>query len=266
MKTTYKILILVLVTALWACEKNDPLADQGELTGDVVPFNLLAQMPDAAAGDTLTLRNVSWAVDDNISTISFAHSGFKVISYSVKISIPTEDEDNTVYELEAVYAPDSIISPPTTFAMYPEEGQDLNDYYRTLENAYVILHDFIVPQQYALVTGDNEELINAMDENVFNYFVVTFSSYLNRDMLLAVFPELNPFSVTYFEIDGEGNFTGELTAEGFEYFVTNIDRERFNDFLKEATVSDDTRVTIETEAVIEDSESGSSSERTFKVI
>ncbi|MFW5724997.1 MAG: hypothetical protein ACOCX0_01025 [Bacteroidota bacterium] len=266
MKTTVKIIILVLVAGLWACEKNDPLADQGELTGRTVAFNLLAQMPDAAAGDTIALRNVSWAVDDNIETIVFRHSGFKLRSYEVKIAIEVEGETNTVYELEASLAQDSILTPSTLFATYPEEGFVLNDYYQTLENAYVINHDFIVPAGYALSTEEGPELINAMDEEVFGFFVQQFSTQLNRDMLLTIFPDLSPFSVDYFEIDDEGNFTGELTPEGIQYYIDNIDRELFNEFLDEATVEDNTRVTIESEAILEGAEEGSTSTRNFKVI
>lgn len=263
MKTKFKFYILILMTALWACEKNDPLADQGELTGKVVPFNLLAQMPDAPAGDTLNLRNVSWAINDDIETITFSHEGFKERTFEVKIAFNVAD---TVYQREAFLAEDSIIIPPTLFATYPEEGKELNDYYQTMENAYVILHSFIVPQQYALSKQSNETLILAMDDEIFNYFVHTFSTTLNRDILLDIFPDLSPFSVTYFATDSQGNITGELTEEGVQYYIDNIDRERFNDYLTEATVTDNTRVTIETEAILEGMDEGASSERTFRVL
>ncbi len=263
MKTQFKIFFLFLMTALWACEKNDPLEEQGELTGDVVAFNLLAQMPDAAPGDTLNLRNVSWAIDDNIETITFSHEGFKLRTFEVKIAFNLED---TLYERQALLTEDSVITSPTLFASYPEEGEDLNDYYQTQDNAYVILHDFIVPQQYALSKESNEELILAMDDSVFNWFVQTFSATLNRDILLFIFPDLNAFSTTLFEIDDMGNFTGELTPEGMQYYIDNTDRELFNAFLTEAVVSDNTRVTLETEAILEGMEEGATSQRTFRVL
>jgi hypothetical protein len=264
MKTTFKILLIVFVA--WACEKNDPLADQGKLTGNVVPFNLLAQMPDAAAGDTLVLRNVSWAVEDNIKSIAFFHRGFKKRNYEVKISIQVADANNTVYNMAATYSEDSIIIPSTPIATYPETGTNLNQYYQTQENAYVILHEFVVPEQYTLSKQTNQALILAMNDQVFNYFKTAFSVNLNRRMLLAVFPSLSPFNVTYFKFDENGNFTGELHPAGFEYFLNNITRERFNDFVKEATVVDNSRVTILTEALVEGSTSGSKSSRVFRVL
>lgn len=263
MKTKFKFYLLILMTALWACEKNDPLADQGELTGNIVPFNLLAQMPDAPAGDTLNLRNVSWAVNDDIETITFSHQGFKLRTFEVKIAFNVAD---TLYRREAFLAQDSIITPPTVFATYPEEGKDLNEYYQTLENAYVINHPFRVPLQYALIKQSNEALILAMNDEVFYYFVNTFSTTLNKDILLDIFPNLSPFSVVYFATDSQGFFTGELTEEGVQYYVDNIDRERFNDYLTEATATDNTRVTIETEAILEKMDNGASSRRTFRVL
>ncbi len=263
MKTIFKIVLIVFMATLWACEKNDPLGDQGELTGNIVPFNLLAQMPDAAAGDTLTLRNVSWAVEDNIETISFFHRGFKKLEYTMGLAIPGTD---TLYVLSASFSPDSILTPLTPIADYPKEGEELNQYYQTLENAYVIQHDFIVPQIYKLISGSNGNLVLAMDDATFGQFMETFSVEINRHMLLGFFPDLNAYSTVYFKFDDDGNFTGELTDAGVEYFLSNITREIINEFLEEATVEDDTRVTIETQAVVEESTTPAVSTRVFKVI
>jgi len=266
MKISLKIVLIVFIAAWWGCEKNDPLADQGTLTGTIVPFNLLAQMPDAAAGDTLTLRNVSWAVDDNIGKIEFIHGGFKSRIFDMAISIQVSDENNTVHQLAATYIEDTIHFEPQTFASYPESGQDLNQYFQTLENAYVILHPFIVPAQYRLSNAANEELVLEMDDDVFSWFVDTFSVSIDRNIMIALFPEINPFSVQFFKFDADGNFTGELTENGLAYFFENFTRERAVDFLDEANVSDNTRVTIETEAVLDGSETGAVSTRGFKII
>lgn len=266
MKTIYKILILTFAVILWACEKNDPLADQGRLTGEMVPFNLLAQMPDAPAGDTLTLRNVSWAVNDDIDEITFAHRGFKLRTYDIKLTVPTSDSNNTVHELSTVLTEDSIITPTTQFAYYPEEGGNLDQYYQTMENAYVILHDFIVPQNYALTRRSNEQLINEMEEGLFTKVVEAFAPKVTRHILVAFFPEINPFSLVYFVVDEDGFYTGELTEQGMEYYLTNMNKEIFNDFLREATVADNTRVTIETAAKLENSNAIATSTRTFRIL
>ena len=266
MKTIYKILILVFAVILWACEKNDPLADQGRLTGEMVPFNLLAQMPDAPAGDTLTLRNVSWAVNDDIDEVTFSHRGFKLRTYDIKLSVPTSDANNTVHELAVVFTEDSILTSTTQFALYPEGEESLDQYYQTLENAYVILHDFIVPQQYALTRPSNEQLINEMEEGLFEQIVHAFANQVSRHILVAFFPDINPFSLVYFVVDDDGFYTGELTEQGMEYYLTHMNKEIFNDFLREATVADNTRVTIETAATLETSNAIAISTRTFRIL
>ena len=263
MKTIFKIFAVIMMMGLLACEKNDPLAEQGQLTGSITPFNLLAQPPDAAAGDTIRLRNVSWAVNDDIETVTFYHSGFKLRDYDVKMRVQTQD---TIFELVVVYKEDSVLTSSTFFAEYPEEGATLNDYYQTMENAYVILHDFIVPMQYALSRERNEELILAMNDLVFEEIVQRFSLKFNRAIMVTVFPEINPFSLAYFKVDEDGFYTGELTEQGIQYVIDNLDRELMNDFLREATVADNTRVTIETVAALEANGGEKNSRRTFRVL
>lgn len=253
----------MIIVGFWACEKNDPLSDQGELTGNIVPFNLLAQMPDAAAGDTITLRTVCWAVDDDIETVSFYHSGFKIRDYEIKMRVQTTD---TLYELTIIHTEDSVLTSSTFIADYPEEGASLIDYYQTLENAYVILHDFIVPMHYALTKLTGEELIMAMNDQVFNSVVVKFTEVFNRAVMTTVFPEVNPFSLTYFEVDDDGFYTGELTELGIQYIIDNLDRERMIEFLRDAIVADNTRVTVESVAALEANGGAASSTRTFRVL
>jgi len=48
--------------------------------------------------------------------------------------------------------------------------------------------------------------------------------------------------------------------------IDNLDRELMNDFLREATVADNTRVTIETVAALEANGGEKNSRRTFRVL
>ncbi len=263
MKTILKIFALIMMVGFWACEKNDPLGDQGELTGNIVPFNLLAQPPDAAAGDTVRLRTVCWAVDDDIETVEFYHMGFKLKDYEVKMRVQTANE---TVELTVNHRADSILFATDFISRYPEEGASLNDYYQTLENAYVILHDFVVPMQYALNRLRNDELIMNMSDGDFADLAEKFSLKFTRPVMIVVFPEINPFSLIYFDVDDEGFFTGELTDQGVQYVKDNLDRELMIDFLREATVADNTRITVESVAALEANGGKTSSGRTFRVL
>ncbi len=264
MKTLLKILTLLLLVLLWACEKNDPLADQGTLTGLQKPFNLLAQMPDAAAGDTITLRTVSWAVNDDIATVSLYHEGFKLQTVDAKMAVQVNDD--TTYELNAVYLADTVYVDQVLIAEYPEEGTSLLDYYQTYENAYVILHDFEVPQVYALLKATNEDLIMKIDDHAFAYIVSRFSEQFNRSIMITVFPDINRFSLVYFVVDDDGFFTGDITAAAIEYINENLTRELVAEYIKEATATDNTRVTVESVATLENSNASSGSRRTFRVL
>ncbi len=264
MKSLLKIFVLLLLVALWACEKNDPIADQGDLTGATTPFILLAQMPDAAVGDTITLRSISWAVDDNIAKVSFYHEGFKLRTYEVKLAI--EGNDNVIHHIETTLLEDSVLFVQALIADYPEDGKSMNDYYQTYDNAYVVMHDFVVPERYALTKTTDEELIMAMDDIVFDQLVVKLSKLFTRGTMIVVFPEINAFSLDYFVIDDGGNFTGEITELAEEYIIQNLDRELLIAFLNEAKVADNTRVIIESVATLDDNETSAASTRMFRVL
>lgn len=264
MKSLLKIFALLFLVALWACEKHDPLTDQGDLTGATTPFILLAQMPDAAVGDTITLRSVSWAVDDNIARVSFYHEGFKLRTYEVKLAI--EGNDNIIHNIETTLLEDSVLFEQSLIADYPEDGKSMNDYYQTYDNAYVVMHDFVVPERYALTRKTNEELVMAMGDAVFNQLVVNFSKLFTRGMMIVVFPEINAFSLDYFIIDDGGNYTGEITELAVEYIIENLNRELLISFLNEARVADNTRVIIESVATLDDNETHAGSTRMFRIL
>ncbi|MFO7874652.1 MAG: hypothetical protein R6U62_09240 [Bacteroidales bacterium] len=263
MKSFIKIFGLLLLTALFACEKNDPLADQGELTGNQAPFNLLAQIPDAEVGDTVILRTVCWAVDDNITQVNFYHEGVKLRTFEVTMTFQTEDD---MFDLKAVVPQDSIFIDRTHIAGYPEEGSSLLDYYQTLQNAYVFEHDFVVPEVYGKLDQTNEALIQDIDDDVFHLIVEEFSTLFNRAAMIEAFPEINEFSLEYFIVDDDGFYTGEITEAAEQYITDNLDKALMQDFLKEAEASDNTRVTAESEALLDDNDSGLSSLRTFRVL
>lgn len=264
MKSLIKISGLLMLLFFWACEKNDPIAEQGDLTGTTTPFVLLAQMPDAAVGDTVTLRTVCWANDDNIATVNFLHEGFKLRTYEVKLTI--EGSNEIVHNIQTTLLEDSVLFEQTLIAEYPEDGKSMTDYYQTYDNAYVVFHDFIVPERYALTKSKDEELIMAMDDAVFNQLVINFSELFTRDMMIVVFPEINAFSLDYFVIDDDGNFTGGITELAVEYIIENLNRELLITFLNEAGVADNTRVIIETVATLDDNTTSARSTRMFRIL
>jgi len=263
MKKIFLLTLPVLLVFFAGCEKNDPLADQGDLTGNVVPFNLLAQMPDASAGDTLTLRTVCWAIDDNIDSVVFTHEGFKLRNFEIVMETTFDD---SLHVISTVFTQDTIFTPTTMVASYPEQGQSLNDFYQTQENAYVIEHDFVVPEYYALTDQTNGDLILSLDENIFDFVVEELIPQFNRSVMRVVFPEINPFSLDYFVVDDNGFYTGEITPEAEQYIRDNLTPGIMAEFISGASASDETRVTVESTAILDVEGSSFTSDRTFKII
>lgn len=260
MKTLKYILIIFAAGLVFqACEKNDPILEQGTLTGTLTPFNLLAQMPDAKVTDTLMLRTVCWAVNDDITNVSFYYEGFKIKSYSVKMALVVNDE-----VLTAAHQTDTIFIDRNLIRSYPQAGESLNDYYQTIENAYVIICPFEVAEGFTLAAGSNAEVILEMDDEIFAIIVNQLSLQMDRAVVLSIFPTA---PVLCFEFNPEtGSFTGNLTEFGFEYVRTNLTREILIEHLDEASVDDNTRGRIESVATIGATNASATSGRNFRLI
>lgn len=262
MKTLRNIILVIMASVFFlACEKNDPIPGQGALTGNITPFNLLAQMPDAKVTDTLMLRSVSWAKNDDINSIAFYYRGFKIKSYSVKMGLTV---NNQPVQLTAEHKTDTIFIERNLIRSYPQAGESLNDYYQTIENAYVIICPFVVADGFTLANVSNAGVIEEMDDGVFAIIVNKLSLKMNRAIVLKIFPSAPALS---FEFDSQtGSFTGKLTEFGFEYVRTNLTREILIEYLAEASVDDNTRGTIESVATIALTNASRMSSRNFRII
>lgn len=261
MKTLRNILLIfALGMGLMACEKNDPITDLGSLTGNVTPFNLLAQMPDAKVDDTLNLRTVCWAINDDIKDVSFFYKGFKLKNYTLKLGMMV---NNAPVVLSAAYKPDTLKIETTLIKSYPEEGTSLNDFYQTIENAYVIVHPFVVPADYTLSNLEGADVVEEMSDQTFGVLVGQLSLQMTRAIVLKLFPSA---PASCFEFNDQGFYTGNLTEAGFAYVRNNMTREILVEHLMEAKVEDNTSGTIESVATIAVTNASTTSSRNFKIL
>lgn len=261
MKTLRNILLIfALGIGLNACEKNDLIVDQGSLTGNMTPFNLLAQMPDAKVNDTLFLRTVCWSINDDIADVSFFYEGFKLKNYTLSLGMIVNEQP---VELTAEYKPDTLFIERTLIATYPEAGTSLNAFYQTIENAYVIVHPFIVPAEFSLSNLEGADVVEEMSDETFDILVAQLSLQMNRAMVLMLFPGA---PASCFEFNQQGFYTGNLTETGFAYVQQNMTRELLKEYLLEASVEDTTNGTIESVATVAVTNASATSVRTFKIL
>lgn len=261
MKTLRNIFLIVLLgMGLAACEKNDPIFKQGGLTGNLTPFNLLAQMPDAKVGDTLMLRTVCWSINDDITNVSFFYRGFKIKSYSVKMGLIAGGQP---YLLTAEHKTDTIFINQTLIKSYPEAGTSLNLYYQTTENAYVIVHPYVVSADFTLANLSGADVVEEMSDHTFQVLVGKLSPQMKRAIVLRLFPSA---PAACFEFNEQGFYTGNLTPFGVQYVKDHMTREILTEHLAEASVEDNTRATIESKATVAVTSASAVSARNFRVI
>ncbi|HSV77349.1 MAG TPA: hypothetical protein VLH37_10000 [Bacteroidales bacterium] len=263
MKMLFKSFLLLAAIGVFfaSCDKNDNLAELGTPTGLIKPFNLLAQMQDAKVTDTLMLRTVSWSEHDDISTISFFYEGFRIQNFSVRMAFTVSGQ---TVRLSANHLTDTIFIERTLIESFPRAGESLNDFYQTIENAYVIICPFYVGSGFGMLTSTGALLIEQMSNPAFNAIVQKLSLQMNRAHVLSLFPGA---PVLCFEFNPQtGAFTGNLTPFGFEFVRTNLTRARLAQHIDEATVEDNSRGTIESVAVIGKTNASTTSSRNFRII
>jgi hypothetical protein len=208
--------------------------------------------------DTLNLRTVAWATNDDINNISFFYRGFSVKNYSVKMQITVS---GAPVLFQVAHKTDSLFIDRTLIMNYPEAGQSLNLYYQTAENAYVIVCPFVVATGFSLLVQEGAALINAMRDADFAAIVHKISLQMKRPDVRQLWPAA---PIACFEFDANGNFTNNLTEFGFNYVRENLTRAILIQHLTEATVEDNTRGTIESVATV--GTTSKTSSRNFRII
>lgn len=268
-----KKILYIAITALFfsglvSCEKNDPLAEQGELTGVEMPSVVLSQMPATAVGDTIELSTTTWSRVDNISKLEYFHKGYTGFTLTVKwtTEVPQDDADPLVYSFYETTHGDSVFIEEEKINSF----SDLNPWYQTIMNAYVIKQDFIVPDAYAIQSVDDKDVLTYMESNYFNALKDSFAMRFDKIIGEHLFPETADDTTLYARVKeavSEGStdsvlvFNNKLTDLGRNYVADNLTKDmiknRFESSVKNAfaEVTVLSKVTLNTDAVNEDEKS-----------
>ncbi len=247
MKRILYISILgLLFTAFTSCEKNNPLANQGELTGVEIANVILSQIPATAAGDTITLSTNTWAKDDNIKSLEYSHRGFKTYSLTIKMDIDTSDVEGV--------KPASISKTITTDTLFIDETSiatitELLPYYQTLMNAYVVKYDFVIPSNYLVQMVDDKSVINEMETKYFDQFRNELAKLMDKRMAETIFTIDAQAADTLFT-KVENVFTGTLTTAGFTFVEDNLTKDDVKNYLKGAIKEEFAELTIRSKVTL----------------
>lgn len=242
MKRTIYLIFISIAISIASCEKIDNLAEMGTLTEVEFANSNLSAIAATAVGDTITLTNSCWAVNDNIAKVEYAHKGFKLATLAVKWKISANSVN---YEYSYSFNTDSIKVEETPIATVTE----LNPFYQTLYNAYVVKQPFVIPTDYAVVKVEGEEVVTDMDAVYFQKFVDYFATKLNKDVTTALFPATATDDGTLF-VKVDEAFTGALTDAGKQYIKDNLTKAIINSHFDAASSIGFGKVTIVSNTVL----------------
>jgi hypothetical protein len=243
MKKTIYILLIGWVMALTlSCEKTDTLAKQGTLTGNEFANATLSNIGATAALDTITLSTTCWSTNDNIASVNYSHEGFTLATLSLKWKVTA---NNVAYEYEYSFNIDTAKTPETPIVSIT----DMDKYYQTLMNAYVVKHNFIIPAQYAIASTDGKGVLNAMEDNYFAKFAEYFSTKVNKDVTVKLFPTRPEHDTVLFvrainPTSGLNEFTGALTDAGKLFVKDNLTKTLINTYFDAASRKEFGKITV----------------------
>jgi len=241
-KTIYLILISFALISFVSCEKIDKVAENGTLTEVEFANSTLSAIAASAVGDTITLINSCWAVNDNIAKVEYAHKGFKLATLTIKWKVTANSVN---YEYSYSFNTDSIKVEETPIATVT----DLNPFYQTLMSSYVVKQPFVIPNEYTIANTEGKEVVTNMDAVYFNKFVDYFSTKINRDVTMKLFPATATDDGVYF-VKNETDFTGALTDAGKQYIKDNLTKTIINNNFDAASSMGISKVTIISNTVL----------------
>ncbi len=148
------------------------------------------------------------------------------------------------YEYSYSFNTDSIKVEETPIATVT----DLNPFYQTLMSSYVVKQPFVIPNEYTIANAEGKDVVTNMDAVYFNKFVDYFSTKINRDVTMKLFPATATDDGVYFVKTTD--FTGALTDAGKQYIKDNLTKTIINNNFDAASSMGISKVTIISNTVL----------------
>lgn len=167
-----------------SCKKNDPITDLGTTNGEFaaqlrVSFNNTRPV----IGDTLIVTASTWQRDDRFEKIRFNETVFETFGIELQLekgsSVITKTETFSTLLLT-----DTIKNKSTWKEVMHTE---LDDYWVTSGNNYVIRGNYMVKKMDGMYPNDNT-LVGFMPDNEFAILKSLLAYAINRDDYLSLFP------------------------------------------------------------------------------
>lgn len=202
---------LLVLSVATSCEKNDPITELGTTNGEfAATLRVSYNNTRPAIDDTLIVTASVSQRDDRFDKVVFSETVFETFGIDLQLlkgtAIKTKEET-----FSTLLVTDTI---KTKTAWKEVKRTELDDYWVTVSNNYVIRADYKVQQATGIYPND-ATLIGKLPDNEFAILKGILAYSITKDDYLSLFPG-SP--ATHFTTSG----TYALTALGMENLRANL--------------------------------------------
>ncbi|PWJ44404.1 hypothetical protein [Sediminitomix flava] len=201
-RLTYTILLVLAVLFFTGCEENDPLADQGTVTGDA-PTITMDRVKASAAGKEFDLRVRYWGQDDNIESVEI--NAWILQSYTLTYSITSGEETyayNKKVDDEALGEKGNIFT----------KSENFIEDWQTAQSAYITDHAHLILPEYAPVKEEDLSYLSSIESVLINEIANEIVPELSHEFLQSVFVD----DLAIYDLETFMTFFEEVVVEESE--------------------------------------------------
>ncbi len=206
-----------------SCKKNDPIDELGDTNGQfATQLRVSYNNTKVAFGDTLVVSASTWQRDDKFQKVDLYETVVETFGINMTLkngtSVVTKNADESTLSVV-----DSILKKSI---MLEVKAEDMDRYWVTVSNNYVIRHEYLVKQKTGKYAND-VTLIQGLSDADFDVLKGILAYSITKNDYLALFPgaAADHFTTggTYvLSAKGMANLRQNLTKAGLVGIVQTI--------------------------------------------
>lgn len=214
---------LMICLFIMSCKKNDPIAELGETNNEfATQLRVTYNNTKVAFGDTLVVSASTWQRDDKFQKVDLYETVVETFGINMTLRNGTSVLTKTADE-STLSVVDSILKKSI---MLEVKAADMDKYWVTVSNNYVIRHDYLVKQKTGKYAND-ATLIQSLSDGDFDVLKGILAYVITKSDYVLLFPAAAAdhfaTSGTYaLSAKGMANLRQNLTKNGLAGIVQTI--------------------------------------------
>lgn len=222
--------LLLVLSVVTGCKKNDPIADLGDTNGEYVAMlNVSYNINQPSLGDTVIVTASTWQKDDKIASLEMTETVVEKLGIKLKLKhgtdINTLDMEKNVATLVIT---DSILVNNPWYVIKNDNNQ-LNAFFETITNNYVVRAKYPYERKEGNYPLDNT-LVTSLNDADFE----VLKSILAYSIIALDYKELYPNApASHFATNG----AYVLSQEGINNLKATLTKQMLAGIIEESNTT-----------------------------